>query len=110
MSWSVPVLVVASLVALACGDGQASVPAATEGGAVSKGEELFNTNCVLCHGRAGDLGMGGAKDLTTSVLTREQMITMVANGKGAMMPYKNVLTAKQIEAVVDHARKLRKAG
>jgi hypothetical protein len=38
------------------------------------------------------------------------MIAMVTNGKGAMMPYKNVLTPKQIEAVVDHARKLRKAG
>ena len=54
--------------------------------------------------------MNGAKDLTASVLTREQMIAMVTHGKGAMMPYKNVLTAKQIELVVDHARTLRKAG
>lgn len=107
----IPLMLVASLAALACGDGQASSSvAAADGGPASKGEELFNTNCTLCHGRNGDLGMGGAKDLTASLLTREQMIAMVTNGKGAMMPYKNVLTPKQIEAVVDHARKLRKAG
>jgi cytochrome c6 len=107
----VPLMLVASFAALACGDGQASSPSAmADGGPGSKGEELFNTNCTLCHGRNGDLGMGGAKDLTVSVLTREQMIAMVTTGKGAMMPYKNVLTPKQIEAVVDHARKLRKAG
>jgi len=110
MRWTLPLLVISSLIAMACSDGQASVPAVAEGGPVSKGEELFNTNCTLCHGRTGDLGMSGAKDLTISTLTREQMIAMVTNGKGGMMPYKNVLTPKQIEAVVDHARKLRKAG
>jgi cytochrome c6 len=108
MKWMIPLACLCVAVALACGDGHASAPA--EGGPVSKGEELFNTNCTLCHGRKGDLGMNGAKDLTVSVLTREQMIAMVTNGKGAMMPYKNVLTAKQIELVVDHARTLRKAG
>ena len=53
--------------------------------------------------------MNGAKDLGLSSLTRVEMIAMVTNGKGAMMPYKNVLTPKQIEAVVDHVRTLRKA-
>jgi cytochrome c6 len=110
MKWTLPLLVIASLVALSCGEGRASTPEVADGGPVSKGEELFNTNCTLCHGRTGDLGMSGAKDLTVSTLTREQMIAMVTNGKGGMMPYKNVLTPKQIEAVVDHARKLRKAG
>jgi mono/diheme cytochrome c family protein len=35
------------------------------------------------------------------------MIAQVTNGKGAMMPYKNVLTAAEIEAVVAHVRSLR---
>jgi cytochrome c6 len=94
---------------LSCGteasDTTISAPVAAGDG---KGAELFNTNCALCHGRKGDLGMNGAKDLTMSTLTREQMIALVSNGKGAMMPYKNVLTPKQIEQVVDHARSLRK--
>lgn len=109
MRWMIPITGLCIAAALACGDGRASTPATSEGDPVSKGAELFNTNCALCHGRKGDLGMSGAKDLTVSALTREQMIAMVTNGKGTMMPYKNVLTPKQIEAVVDHARTLRKA-
>ncbi len=31
------------------------------------------------------------------------------NGKGKMMPYRNVLSAKEIEAVVDYTRSLAKA-
>lgn len=99
----------ALLASLSCGQGSPSTTGAMEA-APSKGEELFNANCALCHGRKGDLGMNGAKDLTVTRLTRAEMITMVSNGKGAMMPYKNVLTPKQIEAVVDHVRTLRKAG
>jgi mono/diheme cytochrome c family protein len=102
-------LVTALLVSLSCGQGTASTAEVADLGA-TKGEELFNANCALCHGRKGDLGMNGAKDLTISPLTRAEMIAMVSNGKGAMMPYKNVLTPKQIETVVDHVRTLRKAG
>lgn len=98
----------ALLASLSCGTGTASTPEAVELGG-TKGEELFNANCALCHGRKGDLGMNGAKDLGLSTLTRAEMIAMVSNGKGVMMPYKNVLTPKQIEAVVDHVRSLRKA-
>lgn len=101
-------LLALAFVVLSCGTEAAPN---TNGAAVDgdgKGAELFNTNCALCHGRKGDLGMNGAKDLTVSTLTREEMIALVSNGKGAMMPYKNVLTPKQIEQVVDHARSLRK--
>ncbi len=109
MKWTIPLLLLITAVALACGEGHASAPATLEGDPASKGEQLFNANCALCHGRKGDLGMGGAKDLTVSTLTREEMIARVTNGKGAMMPYRNVLTPKQIEQVVDHARTLRPA-
>lgn len=36
------------------------------------------------------------------------MIAMVRQGKGAMMPYKDVLTAKEIDAVVEYVRTLGK--
>ena len=74
----------------------------------SSGRSLFNLNCALCHGRDGKLGLNGAKDLTISTLTKTEMIAMVRQGKGAMMPYKDVLTAKEIDAVVDHVRTLGK--
>ena len=73
------------------------------------GEAIFNTNCALCHGRKGDLGMSGAKDLTKSTLKREEMIAIIAHGKGNMMPYTNVLKPEEIELVVDHALTLRTA-
>jgi len=63
--------------------------------------------CTLCHGRDGKLGLSGARDLTITALTREQMLLLVSNGKGAMMPYKNLMRPEEIEAVVDHVRSLR---
>jgi len=72
------------------------------------GQQIFNMNCVLCHGRDGKLGLNDAKDLSLSTLNKAEMIAMVRQGKGTMMPYKDVLTAKEIEAVVDYVRTLGK--
>lgn len=91
---------------LACGSASmedADAPPPTEG------EMVFNTNCAMCHGRKGDLGMSGAKNLVTSALSRDEVIAMVTNGKGTMMPYGKMLTKKQIEAVADHVLTLRTA-
>jgi mono/diheme cytochrome c family protein len=91
---------------LACGNasvGDAEAPPPTEG------EMVFNTNCAMCHGRKGDLGISGAKDLVASTLSRDSVIAMVTNGKGAMMPYGKTLSKKQIEAVADHVLTLRTA-
>ncbi len=34
------------------------------------------------------------------------MIAIVGKGKGGMLPYQNVLSAQEIERVVDHVRSL----
>lgn len=91
-------------VVLACGS--ASAPA--DDGA-PKGAQLYRMHCELCHGANGKLGFNDAKDLTASAMSRAEMIAQVSNGKGKMMPYRNVLMAKEIEAVVDYARTLGKA-
>ncbi len=74
----------------------------------SFGRSLFNLNCALCHGRDGKLGLNGAKDLTVSMLTKEEMIATVEQGRGAMMPYRDILTSKEIDAVVTYVRSLQK--
>jgi cytochrome c6 len=74
-----------------------------------RGAQLFSMHCTLCHGKDGTLGMNGAKDLTRSVLTKEEMLAIVTNGKGVMMPYKNALTKDELEAVVAHVRALRRS-
>ena len=89
---------------LACGEGDGPVHA--QGG--DPGAQLFSTYCVLCHGDDGRLGLSGAKDLAASMLSREDMILVVRNGRGAMMGYGRVLTESEIGLVVDHVRSLEK--
>ncbi|MBK9147053.1 MAG: cytochrome c [Flavobacteriales bacterium] len=95
------------LFAIACGNAMAPSPADAE--VAPKGAQVYKMHCELCHGANGKLGFNEAKDLTASVLSRAEMIAQVTNGKGKMMPYRNVLTAKEIEAVVDYTRTLGKA-
>ncbi|MCB9182279.1 MAG: cytochrome c [Flavobacteriales bacterium] len=95
-----------ALLVIACAGSTGDAP---EGKTAPRGEQLYAMHCILCHGKDGKLGFNGAKDLTASTLTREQMRQQVAEGKGKMMPYKNVLTPKEIEAVVDYTRGLGKA-
>lgn len=99
----------ALLALLACSATDPGPGTATRADSAPDGSKLFQMQCVLCHGRDGKLGLSGAKDLTLSALTRDQMILLVSNGKGAMMPYKNVLHVEEIEAVVDHVRSLHAA-
>lgn len=95
-----------ALLVIACGSSAGDAP---DGKEASRGEQIYRMHCVLCHGKDGKLGFNGAKDLTTSTLTKEQMVKQVSDGKGKMMPYKNVLTPKEIEAVVEYTRGLGKA-
>lgn len=100
-------VVALTVLLLACGSGDAPVEL-TESSGISPGEQVYRMHCVLCHGKDGRLGFNGSKDLTASALTKAEMVAQVREGKGAMAPYKNVLTAKEIDAVVAHVRGLPK--
>ena len=93
---------------IACSSTSGSDPDHPMAADKSTGQSVFNMNCSLCHGRDGKLGLNGAKDLTASTLSKAEMLAIVRSGKGAMMPYKDVLTAKEIDAVVEHVRTLGK--
>lgn len=96
-----------TLLLSACGGAAAPAP---ETAPASTGEVIFNSQCAMCHGRKGDLGLSGAKDLTKSTITKEEMTAVVNNGRNGMMPYKAILTPDQIRDVVDHAFTLRTKG
>ncbi len=98
-------LVLLGSVFLACGS--SAEPQHANGAAPGEGELLYNMQCANCHGRKGNMGVGGAKDLSVSTLSRDSMITVVTRGRGTMMPYGELLDRKQIQAVVDHAMSLR---
>lgn len=72
---------------------------------VSKGEKIFKTNCITCHGIDGRLKLNGAKELPLSTLTVDERITVITNGRKLMTPFKGILTEKQIKAVAEYTMK-----
>jgi cytochrome c6 len=110
MRKTIALLLALTVLALACGStGPQEEPMELGAeAAISTGEQVYRMHCTLCHGANGKLGFNGAKDLTASALTKAEMMARVSEGKGTMQAYKNVLTAKEIDAVVEHVRKLGK--
>lgn len=70
--------------------------------AAQLGQSIYEKKCMNCHGADGKLGLSGSKDLTVSVLTREEKIIAIKEGKNAMMSFKDQLDDEQINAVVDY--------
>jgi len=71
-------------------------------------EEIFQSNCSMCHGRYGNSGISGAADLTVSAISFEDAFKIVQNSKGTMQAYGEQLSKKEIEAVVEYSISLRK--
>jgi len=70
--------------------------------AIAQGKKVFKKNCVICHGMDGKLGMNNSKDLTISTLKKDERISIVKNGKGTMNAFGSMLSAEDIQAVVDY--------
>ena len=87
---------------LACGGSQSgnSDVAAVDGAAI------YKTNCVVCHGENGKLGVNGSKDLTASPLSMDDRIAIIKSGKGVMTAFGSVLTEEQIKAVAAYTFEL----
>jgi cytochrome c6 len=95
-----------SLALTSCGD-ETSV---SESGSVKPetidGKQLFNIHCAACHKYNGTGGISGAKDLTSSPLSDEEMKKIISNGSGDMMPFKDVISSEEIDAVIAHIHTL----
>ena len=74
---------------------------------LSAGKQTYLTYCQQCHGDDGKLGLNDSKDLTKSVVTLEDAIEQVTNGKGLMTPYKDILTKEEISNVVHYVISIR---
>ena len=72
------------------------------------GKKVYKTYCVACHGIDGKLNLNGAKDFTTSTLAFAERKNIITNGKGLMTPFKEVLSAEEIEAVAAYTLELSK--
>ena len=87
---------------LACGGGKKESEVSNIDGA-----KLYKSNCVLCHGEDGKLGVNNSKDLTKSSLSLDDRITMVTKGKGAMTGFESLLSKDEIKAVASYTFKLK---
>ncbi len=95
--------------ALLAGCAAAGSDAVKSDGRLAPGEAIFRKECAMCHGNSGTLGLSGAKDLTQSTLSKEEMIAVVTRGRGGMAGFGHLLTEEQINEVVDHVRTLHAA-
>lgn len=94
---------------VSCGGKQQPNAGDSTGAAVAAaGAELFDNNCVICHGGDGKRGMGGAADLSTSTISHAAGLAILKNGKGGMKAFGGELTDAEIEAVMTYAESLRK--
>jgi cytochrome c553 len=75
--------------------------------ALENGKVIFTQVCAACHGVDGKLGISGAKDLTLSVLSHEEVIQTISEGKGLMQAYKDLLSEQDIASVALYVESLR---
>ncbi len=68
------------------------------------GAAVFTTKCVICHGNDGKLNQAGAKDLSISPKSVEEMRDVIGKGKNSMPSFKDNLNQNEIDAVVAHIR------
>ena len=74
------------------------------------GKAIFNENCKVCHGANGQLGIGGAADLSITKKTIPEKLYIITNGSesGKMRAFKGFLNEKEIDAVAQFTETLKK--
>ena len=76
---------------------------------IEKGEQLYLINCSRCHGTDGSKGASGAKNLQYSSLSKEQVSSIIKNGKGAMGAYRSIIKSdSSMMWLVEYVQTLRK--
>jgi len=99
--------------ALAAAAALLAVSAAPRAADVRKGEQLYATHCVVCHGPDGAPAMPGAPDLRRgNVLLRPdaQLLDAIRRGRGGMPAYLGVLKEREILDVIAYTRVLAMRG
>lgn len=72
------------------------------------GAEIFQKNCILCHGASGKLGLNGAKDLSLSQLPIQDRVNIITYGKNLMTPFGEQLSPAEIDSVARYTFTLAK--
>jgi mono/diheme cytochrome c family protein len=71
---------------------------------VGHGQALYINNCVVCHGEDGALGAGGSKNLQLSMKDKNEMATIILNGKNGMPAFNDYLSNEEVMAMVAYIK------
>lgn len=71
------------------------------------GEAVYLANCAICHGNDGNKGHSGAKPLSSSQLSEEEVLHRIQKGKNAMPGYEGLLSEEKIKAVAAYVLSMR---
>jgi mono/diheme cytochrome c family protein len=69
-------------------------------------QALFIKRCATCHGSEGNLQLSGAKNITLSQLSADEIKNQIIHGKGGMPPFESMLTVQEIDALTAYCMKL----
>lgn len=81
-------------------------PQTSEYDAIAHGKAIYDRNCIVCHGEHGKKQASGAKDITLTQLSEEELYQLVLNGKNSMPSYRGVLNEAEISAVLAYVETL----
>jgi mono/diheme cytochrome c family protein len=69
-------------------------------------QALFVKRCATCHGSEGNLQLSGAKNITVSQLSADEIKNQITHGKAGMPPFESMLTVQEIDALTAYCMKL----
>lgn len=69
-------------------------------------QALFIKRCATCHGSEGNLQLSGAKNITVSQLSADEIKNQIIHGKAGMPPFESMLTVQEIDALTSYCMKL----
>ncbi len=75
-------------------------------GSVEHGKLIYENNCVVCHGAAGDKKLDLAADLTITALNELEIKQMISQGSNKMPAFSN-LSETEVEAVKNYVLTLK---
>ena len=67
--------------------------------ALNNARQIYNQQCVTCHGEDGQKGLAGATNLANSMQTLAERKAVILNGRGNMPAYKGTLTEQEAEEI-----------
>lgn len=75
---------------------------------VKEAKSVYITNCTSCHGMDGKKGLSGAADLSKTTKTDAEILETIRNGNDkGMMPYKDMLTEREQQGLVEFVKTLK---